>query len=486
MKHENSLKSKTIHGFFWSFVDLIMNQGLQFIIQIILARLLLPEHFGVIGMITIFISISNAVVDSGFSNALIREKEVSQKDYSTVFYFNLIIAVLIYIILFFSAPAISNFFDEKILINILRILAISLIINSFGIIQQTMLVRKIDFKTQTKINMISSLFSGCIGIIAAIMGMEVWSLVIRTLTMNFIQSLLLISYNRWMPSLVFDMNSFKKLFKYGWKMLVSGLIDTFYCNLYCLIIGKNFSVLELGYYTNADKLKSTVSQSITGAIQKVSYPVLSSIEGGDIKLKSAYKRIIKSCAFIIFPVMIGLAAVGQPLISLLLGEKWINSIIFFQILCFEGMLYPIHAINLNILQVKGRSDLFLKLELIKKVIGISIIVITLALGFGVMGLLWGIVLQCYITYFLNAHYSNILIKYSIKEQLKDMYPSFFSSTIMGVIVYFIGITLPFNNIIILLIQVILGALIYILISKIIKSEELSMMMNLIIRLKHKK
>lgn len=486
MKQRNNLESKTIDGFFWSFLELIMNQGLQFIIQIILARLLLPEHFGVIGMITIFISISNALVDSGFSNALIREREVTQNDYSTVFYFNLIISVLIYLILFFSAPAISDFFEEKILINILRILALSLIINSFGSIQRVMLIKKINFKTQTKISIISALFSGSIGIMAAMMGMQVWSLVIRTLTMNFIQSLLLILYNRWMPTSVFDMKSFKKLFNYGWKILASSLLDTLYNNLYYLIIGKKFSVLELGYYTNADKLKSAVSQSITGAIQKVSYPVLSIIEGGDIKLKAGYKKIIKCCTFIIFPIMIGLAAIGEPLISILLGEKWIYSIVYFQILCFEGMLYPINAINLNILQVKGRSDLFLKLEIIKKVLGILTIAIMLVLGFRIIGLLWGLVLNSYIEYFLNIYYANTLIKYSIKEQLKDIYPSFFISIIMGIIVYFVGITLPFNNIIILLIQIILGMLIYVFASNQIKSEELNIMIDLIRRLKHRK
>ncbi len=485
MKHENSLKSKTIYGFFWSLLDLTMNQGFQFVIQIILARLLLPEHFGAIGMITMFISISNALIDSGFSNALIREKEVTQKDYSTVFYFNLITSFLIYIILFFLAPYISDFFEEKILINILRILAVTLIINSFGIIQRTMLIKKIDFKTQTKINMMSSLVSGAIGIIAAVIGMEVWSLVIRSLTMSLMQSLLLILYNRWLPSLVFDMNSFKKLFRYGWKMLISGLIDTAYNNLYYLIIGKKFSVLELGYYTNADKLKNTVSQSITGAVQKVSYPVLSSIQGGDDKLKRGYKKIIKSSAFIIFPIMIGLAAVGYPLIITLLGEKWIYSIVYFQILCFEGMLYPIHVINLNILQVKGRSDLFLKLELIKKAIGISIISIVLVLGFGVKGLLWGIVLECYITYFLNAYYSNSLINYSIREQLKDIYSSFLISVLMGIIVCFVGSSLPFNNVVILFIQVILGILIYIFISKTVKKEELSIIWQLIIQFKQR-
>ncbi|EKQ56939.1 MULTISPECIES: lipopolysaccharide biosynthesis protein [unclassified Clostridium] len=486
MKHEKSLKSKAIYGFLWSFLDLIMNQGFQFVIQIILARILLPEYFGVIGMITIFISISNTLIDGGFSNALVREKTVSQKDYSTIFYINLIISVLLYIILFFSAPAISNFFNERILIHILRILSISLIINSFGLIQRTMLIKKIDFKTQAKINAVSSLLSGGIGIVAAIIGMGIWSLVIRTLSMSFIQTILLFLYNRWVPALIFDINSFKKFFKYGWKMLASSLLDTFYNNLYYLIIGKSFFALELGYYTNADKLKCTVSQSLTGAIQKVSYPVLSNIEGGDNKLKSGYKKIIKNCTFIIFPIMTGLAAIGQPMITLLFGEKWSHSIIYFQILCLEGMLYPIHSINLNILQVKGRSDLFLKLEVVKKIIGISIIILVLALRLGMMGIMWGIVLECYITYFINACYSNILIGYSIREQINDIYSNFFTSVIMGVIVYCFGMIFSFSNIIILLIQILLGILSYLLLNKIIKREELNTILEFVTQFKHRR
>lgn len=482
MNGSTTLKNKTIYGFVWSFTELILNQGIQFIIQIILARLLIPEDFGIIGMITVFIALSNSIIDSGFSNALIREKEVTQKDYSTVFHFNLIISVVMYIMLFILSPAISVFFNEGRLISILRILALSIVINSFGMIQRTMLVKKIDFKTQTKISMIASILSGIIGIVVALIGFGVWSLVIRTLFMSLIQSILLFAYNRWIPSLIFDINSFKRLFKFGWKMLVSGLIDTMYLNLYYLIIGKNFSASCLGYYTNASKLKDTVSQSITGAIQKVSYPVLSSIEDGDQNLKKAYKKIIKNAAFIIFPIMIGLAAVGDSFIKCLLGEKWIPSIVYFQILCFEGVMYPIHAINLNILQVKGRSDLFLKLEVIKKIIAVLFIVGALALGFGINGLLLVAVLTSYIDYLINAYYSKELINYSIKEQVKDLFPIISISTLMGILVYLIGIVLPFNNMISLIIQIIIGITMYILQGKIIKSEELNMMLELLIKL----
>lgn len=479
MRDMSTLKTKTITGLFWTFSDLIMNQGIQFVIQIILARLLLPQDFGLIGMITVVIAISTSIIDSGFANALIREKNVTQKEYSTVFYFNLITSFALYIILFMSAPAISSFFAEERLIKILRILALTLIVNSFGLVQRTMLTKKIDFKTQTKISVTASVFSGIVSVIMAFIGFGVWSLVIRTLLMSLMQSILLCIYNKWLPSLEFDVNSFKKFFKFGWKLLVSGLINTLYNNLYYLIIGKGFSALELGYYTNASKLKDTATQSITSAIQKVSYPVLSKINSNDTKLKASYKKILKNAAFIIFPVIIGLASVANPLIKSLFGEKWIPSIIYFEILCFEGMLYPIHAINLNVLQVKGRSDLFLKLEIIKKAISLIVIAIVLILRLGIIYLLWGAVLNSYIAYFINTYYTKDLINYPIKEQLKDIIPSFIISGVMGLMVYWSGVILQLHNIIILIIQVIMGIVVYILLNKIIKSEELATITNLL-------
>lgn len=485
MKDKSTLKTKTISGLFWTFSDLIMNQGIQFIIQVILARLLLPEDFGLIGMITVVIAISNSIIDSGFANALIREKNVTQKEYSTVFYFNLIVSILLYIILFFASPIISSFFSEERLIKILRVLALTLIVNSFGLVQRTMLTKKIDFKTQTKISIIASVLSGVVGVGVALLGWGVWSLVIRTLSMSLIQSILLFIYNKWIPTLEFDINSFKKFFKFGWKLLVSGLINTLYNNLYYLIIGKGFSALELGYYTNASKLKDTATQSTTSAIQKVSYPVLSSINDQKGNLKASYKKIIKNAAFIIFPIIIGLAASAKPLILLLFSQKWSSSIVYFQILCFEGMLYPIHAINLNILQVKGRSDLFLKVEIIKKAISVIIIGVVLTLKLGIIYLLWGAVLNSCIAYFINTYYTKDIISYPIYEQFKDILPSFISASIMGIMIYLIGIIMPVSKAIVIIIQVTLGIMIYILLNKIIKSEELSTIENLIKKLINK-
>ncbi|MBU3127162.1 lipopolysaccharide biosynthesis protein [Clostridium tagluense] len=479
MQETNSLKKKTIAGLFWSFSDLIANQGIQFIIQVILARLLVPEDFGIIGMITVFIAISQSFIDSGFTNALIREKEPSQADYSTVFYFNLFMAVLMYIVLFFSAGAISRFFKEPQLVAILRVIAIVLIINSFGLIQRTMLTKSINFKTQTKISVISSIVSGIIAVIFAYMGFGVWSLVVKTLVMQFIQSLLFCIYNKWIPSLVFRIDSFKRLFGFGWKLLVSGLINTLYNNLYFLIIGKVFSTVELGYYTNAQKLRDTASQSITTSVQKVSYPVLSSIKEDEETLRAAYKKIIKTSVFITFPLMIGLAVVASPLIRLIFGQKWINSIPSFQMLCFAGMLFPLHAINLDILQVKGRSDLFLRLEIIKKFVGLSLIAIVLFFKLGILGLLWAAVLSSYIGYFINSYYSAEMLSYSTVQQIKDITPVFIASVLMAIVVYFSGTILLTNNLVKLIIQFIIGVVVYVNVCKIGKIKELSTVSELI-------
>ncbi|STB55045.1 lipopolysaccharide biosynthesis protein [Clostridium perfringens] len=467
----DTLKKKTLTGLFWTFTEVISNQGIQFLIQIFLARLILPEEFGLIGMITVFIAISNSIIDSGFSNALIREKEVNQNDYSTVFYFNLITAIVIYVILYFSSPMISVFFAQPKLSLILRVLAITIIINAFGIIPRAILTRKINFKAQMIINISSSLVSGFIAIILAYKGFGIWSLVFRTIIMQFMQALMLSIVNKWRPSLVFSKNSFEKLFGFGWKLLVSGLIDTIYNNLYYMVIGKMYSASDLGYYTNAQKLRDIAATSISTAVQKVSYPVLSCMQNEEEVLKNMYKKIIKSSVYITFPVMFGLAIVARPLILILFGDNWSKSIIYFQILCLAGMLYPLHAINLNILQVKARSDLFLKLEILKKCVSIILIAIAILSKWGVIGLIWMQVVSSVISFFINSYYSKSIIGYSTLNQMKDILPILIITLFMGITTYFIGTFVPNYNFIKILIQISFGSIFFIVISYMFKIKE---------------
>jgi len=448
-----SLKAKTIKGVGWSFVDNIANQGVTFLVGLVLARILTPEEFGVIGMITIFIAISNSIVDSGFSNALIRKIDATDVDYNTVFYFNLVIGIFLYVILYFCSPAISRFFDEPILIAVARVMGIILIFNSLAIIQRTLLVKRVDFKTQTKVSLIASLSSAFIGIGMALAGLGVWSLVGQQLSRQLFNTIFLWVFSWWKPQWLFSIKSFEELFGFGSKLLLSGLIDTVYKNIYYLVIGKFYSAAQLGQYTRAEQFNTIFSSNLTSVVQRVSYPVLSSIQNEPERLKSAYRQVIKTTMLITFACMLGLAAIAKPLILILIGDKWLVSVEYLQIICFSGMLYPLHAINLNMLQVKGRSDLFLKLEVIKKIL--AVIPIVLGIFLGIKFMLWASVFNSFLAYFLNSHYSAKLIHYPTKNQIFDILPTFIISIIIAFGMWSITL-LPISIYLMLPLQFLLG------------------------------
>lgn len=342
-----SLKDKTVKGVGWSFADNIANTGVSFVVGLVLARLLTPEEYGLIGIITIFIMVFNSIVDSGFSNALIRKKDASDKDYNTVFITNLLLSVLLFVVLYNCAPAISRFFDQPQLIPLTRVMGSVVIINAFAIIQRTILVKQIDFKTQTKVSLISSISSGVVGIGMAIGGMGVWSLVGQQISRQLLNTLFLWVYNKWWPKLQFSLDSFRELFNFGWKLLVSGLIDTVWKQVYQFVIGKFYTTETLGQYTRAQQFSSIFSSNLTTIVQRVSYPVLSSIQDEKERMKAAYKKVIKTTMLVTFVCMLGLAAVAKPMVLVLIGEKWLPCVTFLQILCFSMMLYPLHAIKVR-------------------------------------------------------------------------------------------------------------------------------------------
>jgi len=460
------IKQKTISGLTWSFIDNFVNQGIQFIVGIILARLLSPSEFGLVGMITIFIAVSQSFIDSGFSNALIRKKECSQTDYSTVFFFNLLAGIILYVLLFIISRPISNFYDQPELQPLIKVLGLSLIFRSFSIIQGVILVKKIDFKTQAKISIFSTVISGTTGIMMAYSGFGVWSLIGRTVSAALFYSLFLWIWNRWRPVLVFSKKSFKELYGFGSKLLISGLIDTVYQNIYYLIIGKYFSAKELGYYTRADLLKDIPSKNINGIVSTVTYPVLATLQDDREKLKAGYKRIITSIMLISFVLMIGMSAVAEPMIITLIGEKWQPSVIYLQMLCFVGMLYPLHSLNLNMLKVQGRSDLFLKLEIIKKILALPTIFIGIIFGIKIM--IACMMATSLIAYYLNSYWSGKFINYSMKEQITDILPSFLLAMVMGVIVYFAGINIHTGYPVIFIIQILMGSFLTLFLCEIFK------------------
>jgi len=473
-----SLKQKAISGLTWSFIDNFSNLGVHFVIGIILARILSPREFGLIGMITIFIAISQSFINSGFNQALIRKKKCTQVDYSTVFFFNLAVGVLFYFILYFSADAISNFFKEPLLKAILQVLGLGLIIKAFTIVQLTILTKRINFKLQTKISVIASILSGAIGIIMAYMSFGVWSLVFMTLTGSLFKSILLWLWNRWKPTWVFSKNSFKELFGFGFKLLVSGLINTAYKNIYYLVIGKYFSAMELGYYTRAEQFENLPSQNLTNVIGRVTYPVLSSIQDDIPRLRINYRKLIRSTMFITFVLMLGMAAVAKPMVLTLIGDKWLPSVVYLQMLCFIGMFYPLQALNLNMLKVQGRSDLFLKLEIIKKILAIPAIIIGVIWGIKIM--IAGMMVNNLIALYLNSYWSGKKIGYSFKQQMVDILPSFLLALTMSGVVFSFSFFLQLSPVVLLLIQIAAGAVLTVGLCEIIKLKDYIFIKDLIL------
>jgi teichuronic acid exporter len=480
-----SLRKKTISGMFWSFTDYAGNQLVQFVIGIILARLLTPNDYGLVGMVMVFIIISQTFVDSGFSQALIRKILIDKKDYSTVFFFNISISTLIYLVILVFSPLIGNFFNQKELVPLLKVLSLILIIDSFMIVQKIILIKNIDFKMQAKLSMIANVSSGIIGIALAYYGFGVWSLVYRTILNSIFQSSLMWIFTKWRPSLEFSFTSLKSMFSFGSKILLSSLINNIYLNVNYFIIGKYFPINELGFYTRADQFKNLLSNNLTMTIQRVSYPALASIQEDNLRLKQGYKTIIKLTMFISFTLMFGLAAVAKPMVLTLIGEKWLGCVEYLQLLCFAGVLYPLHALNLNILNVKGRSDLYLRLEVIKKILVVPVVLVGIALG--IKAMIIGMIVNSVVAYYINAYYSGRLINYPIKEQFKDIFPSFALAVSVGTIVFICGNYMPLSAILRLTTQTLIGIGLTVLFSEVIRLDEfieIKKMVNELISPKH--
>lgn len=408
-------------------------QVTQFIIGLILARILSPEEFGLVGMITVFLAISQSLADGGFGEALIRKKDATDADYSTVFYFNLLASIAIFGLFYLLAPAIASFYGRPELTDIARVLGLIILINAICITQRTQLTKKIDFRKQMKINLVSALVSGAVAIIMALRGFGVWSLVWRSVIRSVMQALMLWITNKWIPSPAFSRDSFRSLFSFGSKLLLTGLIDTLYNNIYLLIIGKFFSAPQLGFYSRADQFSRLVSHNLTRTVQRVSYPVLSLVQDENTRLREGYRKLIKATMFITFFMMLGMAAMARPMILTLIGEKWLPSVEYLQLLCMAAALYPLHALNMNILNIKGRSDLLLKLEVVKKLLAVPVIITGIFLG--IRALLVGMVLHSLVSYFLNSYYSGRLISYPAAEQIRDIMPSFLVALFVSACVF---------------------------------------------------
>ena len=444
-----------------------------------MARILTPADYGLVGMIAIFMAISQSLIDSGFSQALIRKQDRSEVDNSTVFYFNIAIGIVLYIILFFCAPLIADFYKEPKLTPITRAIGLNLIFNSLAVVQRALYTINLDFKTQAKATLIGAVLSGVTGIWLAQSGFGVWSIIAQQLSNAFLVTVCLWIFSRWRPILAFSKKSFKELFNFGSKLLASGLLETIYRNLYLIIIGKIFRASDLGYYTRAHQFTDFASSNLTGILQRVSYPVLCTIQNDDIRLASVYRRLLKESAFIIFPLMTGMAAVANPMVATILTDKWIFAATLIVPLCFSQMWYPVHAINLNLLQVKGRSDLFLRLEIIKKIIGVMIICITVPLG--LIAMCWGMVVNSIIALVINTHYTGKLIQLGFLKQMWDLLPILLLSLGVGGAVWISITLLALSPLPSLIIGITEGMILYAVCAKLFRFNEFSELLAIIRR-----
>lgn len=414
------LKKQATNSLKWSAIEKFVTQAIQLIIMLILGRMLGPDAFGLVGMLAIFIAISQTLVDSGFSNALIRKQDRNESDYATTFYFNIIIAIACYLLLYFSAPFIAEFYKRNELIDLTRILGLTVLINGFSIVQRARLMVAMDFKTLAKASLLSVLISAIFALLLAVFNFGVWALVGQSVSFALMTTVLLNIFEPWIPRSKFSIESFKNLFHFGSKLLLSSLISTIYENIYQIIIGRLFSSNQLGLFSQAKMLSSMPAMSITNVIQRVTYPMMSNIQDDKETLEKVYLTILSLSAVIIFPLVIGLALIAKPLIILLLGVEWKGAAGLMSILCIGYMLYPIHAINLNLLQVKGRSDLFLKLEIIKKVLVTIVLIITVPIG--IKAICIGMAIQSYIALVINTYYTGKLSSLTMKKQFYMLLP----------------------------------------------------------------
>jgi O-antigen/teichoic acid export membrane protein len=455
----HSLKSQTIHALSWSFVEVIGRQGVQFVIGIVLARLLFPAQFGLIAMLMIFMAVAQSFLDSGFGAALIQKRDVTQLDTCSIFYFNIIVGIAAACILSLVAPEIAEFYNQPVLTSLTRALSLVIVINSFGLIQETIFTKQLNFKILTKVSLIASTLSGIIGVALAFFGFGVWSLVVQQLSRAFFRTICLWFLSPWRPAMIFSFNALRKMFGFGSRLLLSDLLNRIFDNIYLLVIGKLFSATDLGFFSRAKSFQELPSNTSAEMVGRVTFPVFSGIQNDPARLKRGLKKTLTTLSLVNFPMMIGMGIIARPLVLVLLTGKWAACIPYLQLFCVVGLLYPLHFINLNVLIALGRSDLFLRLEIIKKVLIVINIVVTWR--WGISAMIYGMIATSLISYYLNSYYNGVLLGYPLWEQLRDLFSSLIIAVLMGLVVYTLGL-LPFPNYwSTLLVQIPTGIVVYV-------------------------
>lgn len=445
----SELKQKATHGIFWSCVERFGNQGVSFCFSIFLARILAPKDYGIVAMINIFTVIAQSFVESGFGSAIIRKPDLNEYDKSTAFIFNMVVGVACYIILFIASPWIADFYNTPILSPIIKVTSLGIIYNALCSVQSALLSKRVDFKTLMYCSLSTTVISGIVGVILAYRGYGVWALVMQGVIGGAFNCVVLWFVSDWRPRTGFSRESFHYLFGYGSKLLASGLLNNIYNNIYPIVIGKFYSPAQLGFFTRAKIYADLPSANITSVLQRVTFPLMSMIQDDEERLRIDYRRILCLSAYIVFPLMIGMAAVARPMIIVMITAKWEPCVVYLQIICVAMMWYPIHAINLNLLQVKGRSDLFFRLEVIKKVMLTLVMCVTIPIG--VLAMCWGMIFTSVVSLVINTYYTGKLIHVGFIRQMRDLTPVLFASFAMGGMVY--ALTLVINSV---YLQLILG------------------------------
>lgn len=465
---EESLKTKTIKGTFWSAADAFLGQGVTFIVGIILARLLSPEEYGLIGIVLIFTTVLNGIVDSGFSSALIRKKEVEGIDLNTMFLTNMLMSISLFVVLYICAPWIAMFFDRVELVSLTRVMGLVLVINALSIVQDTILTKRIDFKTKTKASLNSAIISGFVGIILALTGFGVWSIVGQILSNKALYSFSLWTLNKWWPNFQFSKDSFHYMWGFGWKLMISGLLNNIWNQLYQVVVGKFYSPATLGQYSRSKDYSNIIAVGLTTIVKRVSYPVFAEMQDDTERMVSAYRKVIKTTMFVTAMCMIPLGAAAEPFIYCLIGPKWHEAATYLPFICISMSLYPLHAINLNMLQVQGRSDIFLYLEIIKKFLAFG--PICLGIFINIYWMLVGSIIVGVVSFYLNSYYTGKSLNYSSWMQIKDIAPSYGIAFFIGIMIFYIK-ELSITYYAILAIQIIVAVLIFVIICKLFQVQE---------------
>lgn len=468
---------KITSGIIWSILERFSIQGIQLVLSLIIARLLLPSDYGIIAMLSVFINISQVFVDSGFSKALIQKQNRTEADYTTVFIFNIVISILIYIFLFLLSPLIAQFYNIPEIAKILRFSALSIVIGSSYAIQNTIIIINLEFKKLAKFSIASTLISGICGVLLAYLGYGVWALVFQPLINHSLMSILLWTFSQWRPQEGFSFKSFRELFGFGSKLLTSSLITSLYANLYTLSIGKFFQSKELGLFNRATTIVNLPSSNITEVVTRVTYPVQCELQNNNDVLYEKFMTYISLISYIVFPLMIGLSILSRPLVELILTKRWIECVPLINLLCFAYLLQPVMAMNWQLLNVKHRSDLALKSEIIKKIIAITVLLITLQFNVKIMCI--GLILYSIIDMIVITHFTQkVLAKVTLKEEFKRLFPIFLLAISMGIFILAINHLIDFkNNIFLIGIDIILGILFYISVSYVFKIKELKILIK---------